>query len=180
VERPDIGSAVAEKADRDVLVAFVLRAPGGAARDRQMRADDGVGPHHTMLLRGEMHGAAFAAHQPVVALHEFAEHLFDRDAARQGMSMTTISAETEVAFDHGLGKPGGNRLLPERQMAGALDQILQEQVVGALFGFAQAHLRAVERQPLDLADIVIEAGARLGLRPVFCSRHGYSSKSAFV
>ncbi len=35
VERADIGGAVAEEADRDVLVAFILRAPGGAAGDRE-------------------------------------------------------------------------------------------------------------------------------------------------
>src|SRR5665213_2228520 len=47
-------------------------------------------------------------------------------------------------------------------MAGALDQILQEQVVGALFRLAQAHLRAVQRKPFLLADIVVEAGAGRG------------------
>ena len=43
-------------------------------------------------------------------------------------------------------------------MAGALDQVLQEQVVGALLGLAQPHLRAVELQPHLLADIVVQAG----------------------
>ena len=50
-------------------------------------------------------------------------------------------------------------------MAGALDQVLQEQVVGALFRLAQAHLRAVQCQALLLADIVVQAGAgRAGAR----------------
>ena len=124
-----------------------------------------------------MHRAAFAAHQPIIPLHQLAQHLLDRDAARQRMSMAAIGAETQVAFDHGLGKAGGDRLLSEREMAGALDQVLQEQIVGALFRFAQAHLRAIQSQALGLADIVVQAGARLGLRPVFCCRHEWSSKS---
>ena len=40
-------------------------------------------------------------------------------------------------------------------MAGSLDEILQEQVVGALFRLAQADLRAVKGQALLLADIVV-------------------------
>ena len=171
VKRADIGGAVAEEADRDVLVAFVLRAPGGAAGDREMRADDGIGAHHAVLFRGEMHGTALAAHQSVVALHQLAQHLLDRHAARQRMGMAAISAEREIALLHRLGKPGGDRLLPERQMAGALDQVLQEQVVGALFRLAQAHLRAVQGQALLLADIVVQSGAGLGLRAVLCCGH---------
>ncbi len=42
MERTDIRRAVAEEADRDVLVAFVLRAPRSTARDGKMRTDDGI------------------------------------------------------------------------------------------------------------------------------------------
>ena len=99
------------------------------------------------------------------------KHLLDRHAARQRMGMAAIGAERQIALLHGLGKASGDRLLPERQMAGALDQVLQEQVVGALFRLAQAHLRAVQGQALLLADIVVQAGAGLGLRAVLCCRH---------
>ena len=106
-----------------------------------------------------MHRAALAAHQPVVALHQLAQHLLDRHAARQRVGVAAIGAEREIALHHGFGETGGDRLLPERQMAGALHQVLQEQVVGALLRLAQAHLRAVQSKPLLLADIVVQAGA---------------------
>ncbi len=122
-----------------------------------MRADDGVGAHHAMLDRGQMHRAALAAHQAVVALHQLAEHLLDRHAARQRVRMAAIGAERQVARLHRGGEAGGHRFLPERQMAGALDEVLQEQVEGALLGFAEQNLRAVEFEPHVLADVVVEA-----------------------
>ena len=51
--------------------------------------------------------------------------------------MPAIGAERQVALDHRLGETGGDRLLAEREMAGALDQVLQEQVVGALLSLTQ-------------------------------------------
>ena len=56
-----------------------------------------------------------------------------------------------------IGKAGRDRLLAEREVACALDEVLQEQVVGALLGLAQFELGAVEREPRRLADVVIGA-----------------------
>ena len=55
VECADVGRAIAEEADRDILVAAILRAQRRAAGDRQMRADDRVGAHDAVLGGGEMH-----------------------------------------------------------------------------------------------------------------------------
>ena len=165
VEGADIGRAVAEEADRDILVALILRAPRGAAGDRQMRADDGVGAHHAVLHRGEMHRAALAAHQAVVALHELAQHLLHRHAARERVRMAAIGAEAEIAGLHRLGEAGGDRLLAEREMARALDQVLQEEIVGALLAVADLDLQAIELEPGRLADIVVQAIDRLERRP---------------
>ena len=136
-----------------------------------MRADDGVGAHDAVLDRGQMHRAALAAHQPVVALHQLAQHLLDRNAARQRMGMPAIGAKAQVAFDHGAGKAGGHRLLAERQMAGALDQVLQEQIEGALLRLTDRHLRPVQLQALVLADIVVQARVGRPRRPVLYCRH---------
>src|SRR5262245_57165463 len=78
VEGADIGGAVAEEADRHVAVALVLRAQRRSAGDRQMRADDGIGAEHAVFGGGEMHGAALAAHEAVVALHQLAQHLLEK------------------------------------------------------------------------------------------------------
>ncbi len=113
-----------------------------------------------MLDGGQMHRAAFAAHQAVVALHQLAQHLLDRDAACERMGVPAIGAEAQVSRLHGGRKPGGDRLLAEREVARALHQVLQEQVEGALLGLAQLDLHAIQTQPQLLADIVVEFRAR--------------------
>ena len=163
VERADVGGAVAEEAHRHVVLLLVLRAPGGAAGDRQVRADDGVGAHHAVLLGGQMHRAALAAHQAVVALHQLAQHLLDRHAAGQRVGVAAIGAERQVALLHRHREARRHRLLAERQMARALHQVLQEQVEGALLGLADVDLAAIELQPRLLADVVVEARAGRGL-----------------
>jgi hypothetical protein len=157
VEGADIGGAVAEEADRNVLLSLVLRAPSRPAGDRQMRADNGVGAHHAVIHRRQMHRAALAAHQPIVALHQLAKHLFDRHAAGQRMRVATIGTKRQIAGLHGGGAAGGDRFLAERQMARALDQVLQKQIERALLGFANLDLQAIHPEPRLLADIIVEA-----------------------
>ena len=60
-----------------------------------------------------MHRPAFAAHQAIVALHEFAEHLLDRHAARERVRVAAIGAEGEVTRLHGAGEASGHRFLTE-------------------------------------------------------------------
>ena len=76
-----------------------------------------------------MHGAALAPHQTIVALHQFAEHLLHRHAARQRMRVPAIGAERLVALAHRDAEPGRDRLLTDRQMTRALDHVLQEQIL---------------------------------------------------
>ncbi len=71
-----------------------------------------------------MHGAALAAHQTALTAHQFAQNARHRGAAGQRMGMTPIGAEAPVAGLHRHTESGGDRLLPDRQVAGALDQIL--------------------------------------------------------
>ena len=118
-----------------------------------------------------MHGAALAAHQAVVALHQLAQHLLDRHAARQRMGVAAIGAEREVARLHRGGEARRDRLLAEREMAGALHQVLQEQVEGALLALADLDLQAVQREPLLLADIVVDAGTGAVGRTRWFFRH---------
>ena len=72
--------------------------------------------------------------------------------------------KAEIAGLHGGGEAGGDGLLAERQVAGAFDEILQEQIVGALLGLADLDLHAIHGEPLVLADVVIEACLRAGAR----------------
>ena len=125
-----------------------------------MRADDRVRAHDAVFDRGQVHRAALAAHQAIVALHQLAQHLLDRDAAGERVGVAAIGAERKIAGLHRAGEARRHRFLAQRQMASALHQILQEQVIGALLGFAEHDLRPVHGQPHFFADVVIDA--RLG------------------
>src|SRR6202023_2549706 len=100
-------------------------------------------------------GTPLAAHQTVVALHQFAEHLFDRHAASERMSMAAVGTEAQVLRADRCGEPCRDSLLSERQVASALHQVLQKQVVGTLLGFSDFELSAVQAKPRLLADIVV-------------------------
>src|SRR5262245_40826715 len=111
-----------------------------------------------MLGRGEMHRPALAAHETVVALHQLAQHLLYGHAARERVSVAAIGAEGKVTRLHGGGKARRNRLLTERKMAGAFDEILQKEIEGALLALADLDLHAIQGEPRLLADIVVDSG----------------------
>src|SRR4029078_12856043 len=59
---------------------------------------------------------------------------------------------------HGRGEARGNGFLPEGEVAGALYEILQEEIIGALLAAANLDLQAIELEPLLESDIVIGDG----------------------
>ena len=106
-----------------------------------------------MLGRHQVHRAALAAQQAIIAAHQLAQNTFNGDAACQRVRVSSIRAETEVARLHGGSTTGSHSLLSEGQMAGALHQILQKQIVGTLFCFADHNLGAVHFEAQLLSDI---------------------------
>jgi hypothetical protein len=82
-----------------------------------MRSDDRVRSHDTVIDRCKVHRAALAAHQPNVALHQFAENLSYRHAPRERMRVSAVGAERKVTGLHRAGEAGGDRFLTERQVA---------------------------------------------------------------
>src|SRR5579864_9770067 len=102
-----------------------------------------------------MHGAALAAHQADVAQHQLAEHSLHRRAASQRVRVTAIGAERLVALAHRDAEARRDRLLPDRQMAGALDHVLQEEIERALLAVANFHLEAKKLQTTVEADVVV-------------------------
>src|SRR5262245_21999608 len=93
------------------------------------------------------------------------------------MGMTAIRAEREITRLHCDSETGCHRFLSERQVTGSLDQVLEEQIVGALFRLPDHDLRPVQFEPFLLADIVIQSGAGLRLRTVLCCGHENPQKS---
>src|SRR2546430_4368226 len=75
-----------------------------------------------------MHGAALTGHQSTLAPHELAEHPDHRRATHERVGVTAIGAEGVVVPAHGDAEPSSDRLLSEREMARALDQVLHEKI----------------------------------------------------
>ena len=71
------------------------------------------------------------------------------------MGVSAIGAKGFVTLAHGDAESCGDGLLPERKMARALDQILEEEIIGAFFAIANFDLQAEQLQSLFNADVVI-------------------------
>ena len=110
----------------------------------QVGADDGVAAHHPVLDAGQVHRAALAAEQAGAP----SEHLGDDRSGGtpgDGVAVAAVGGERVVV---------GRR--PRRtppppppssgEVAGALDEVLQEQVVEALLELADLLLAAVQLQ----------------------------------
>src|SRR5262249_48833231 len=76
-----------------------------------------------------------------------------------GMGMSAVGAETEVAWLHGDRKACRDGLLSERQVASAFDQVLQEQVEGALLRLPDGDLGLVKAKAQLFADVVVQTVA---------------------
>ena len=132
MERADIGSPIAEEADRTSLSPCTARARQ-PRRQSEVRADDRIGTHYAMLDRRQVHRAALAAKQPVVAAHQLAQHSLHRNPASERVGVPAIGAERFVVLAHGDAEPGRDGLLTEREVAGPPDQVLEERVRCARF-----------------------------------------------
>ena len=108
-----------------------------------------------MLDRGQMHRAALAAHQADVAQHQLAEHALHRGAASERVRVAAVGAERLVALAHRDAEARRDRLLAERQMARALDHVLQEEIERALLAIANFDLEAEQLQTAVEADVVV-------------------------
>src|SRR6185369_9943924 len=100
-----------------------------------------------------MHRAALAAEQSTLAAHQFAEHALHRRAARERMRVAAIRAERPVVGTHRHAERSGDRFLAKRQVARALDQVLQKEIVGALLAVAQLELQAIKLALRFAADL---------------------------
>ena len=114
-------------------------------RDRQVSADDRVRAHHTVLDAGQVHRAALSAQQSALTPHELAQDGRERHTANRSVMVAAIRTERVVVGAHGGAESRRNRFLPGGQVACALDEVLQEEIVRTLLEIA-----AVEHEPIDL------------------------------
>ena len=69
------------------------------------------------------------------------------------MRVAAVGAERPVVGAHRDAEAGGDRFLAEREMARALDEVLEEEIVRALLAVAQLELLAIELEPRLAADV---------------------------
>ena len=162
VERSDVGGAVPEEAHGRLAAVAQLGRPGRTVGQREMGADDGVRAHHAALCIREVHRTTFAAHEPVLPAEQLGKHAIHRSTLGESVGMAAVGGKYVVIGTHRVPKTGGDRLHSQREVARALDQVLQEQVVRPLFELAQFLKPGVETQPGFVAQG--EAGIALGSR----------------
>ena len=133
-------------------------APAATGRCAPMIAYEPIAP---LLDVGQVHRAAFAAEEAAFASHQLAEHAGHRRAARERVRVAAVGAERPVVGPHRDAERRRDRFLPERQMARAFDQVLQEEIVRALLAVAQLELQAVELHPRFLPDVDLGLGGFL-------------------
>src|SRR5713226_1431500 len=136
-----------------------------------MSTDDRVGAHHAVLDAREMHRASLAFHEAALPPHQLAQHRHHGSAARERVMMPAVGAEGIVVPVHRRGESGRDRLLSEREMARALYEVLQEQIVGALLAVADLDLQLVQPQPCRLGN-GIAPGGRFGWTRLLTRTHG--------
>ena len=131
--------------DRDLAVAAQFRGQAGAGGDRQRGADDAIGAENIEPHVGDVHGAAQAPRGPRIAAHQLGHHAIDLGALGDAVAVPAMGARDVVVIAQGGAYPGGDRLLANVEMGGALDQAFPEELGGALLEGADTAHRRVQR-----------------------------------
>jgi hypothetical protein len=97
-----------------------------------LRPDDRVGAEHSFRHVEQVHRAALAVHQAVLAAEQLGHDRGHLRAAGEHVVVAAVGDERVVVRAHRGRDPGRDGLLPGAQVGGPLHQVLQEQVVRAL------------------------------------------------
>src|SRR2546423_5265712 len=152
-EGADVGGPVPEETYRDLSGLANLCRPGSPCRDRQMGSDDRIGAHRAMLDIRQVHRSALAMEHAVAATKQFGHGGRHRRAASEGVAMAAIGTEGVVIGSHRHGVARGDRLLTQRDVAGAAYQVLEGRLASALLEIAQLDHQLIESQPRRAVDL---------------------------
>jgi hypothetical protein len=147
---PMLVAPIAEEARGDLAATADLRRPAQPAGDRQVGADDGVGAVVAVLGAGDVHGPALARADPAGPAEQFGEDGVGRRAAGQRVRVTAVGAERVVTGAQHRRRADGDRLVPETEVGGPVDQPLAVQRVGPLLEGAQVGHPRVEVKAVRL------------------------------
>ena len=144
-ERALVGGAVAERAQRDVLGAFVVGGEREAGGDRQVAADDAVAAHEAARDVEHVHRAAAPAGAAVDAPEQLGHDVLGRRAAHERVTVRAVGGDQVVAVAQRARAADDRRLLADRQMQEAADLGARVHLAGALLEAADQRHRL---QPL--------------------------------
>ena len=148
VEGALVVGPVAEEADRHRAGAQPLGRERGADGDGQPAADDAVRAEIALGHVGDVHRPAPAPAIAFLLAEELREHGGHVGALGDAMAVAAMGGGDLVVVGQPQAGPHGGRLLPDRQVHGAVDQAARVAVLGPLLELAdEIHLaqRALQR-----------------------------------
>ena len=158
VEGADVRRPVTEEGHGDLVGAAQPGRPRRPVGDAQVGADDGVAAHHPVLDAGQVHRTALAAEQAGAPPEHLGDDRSRRHAAGDRVAVAAVGGERVVVGAQGHAERRGGRLHAEGEVAGALDEVLQEQVVEPLLELADLLLAAVQLQARVDVDVGVVEG----------------------
>src|SRR4051794_40217097 len=140
-ERPLVGRAVAEDAERDVLRAAVVGGEGHARGEREVAADDAVATHEAVLEVEHVHGAAAPVRDALLAAEQLGHDAVRLGAARERVAMRAVGRDEVVLVAHRAHGADDGRLLADREVQEAADLGLRVHLTRSLLEAADEHHR---------------------------------------
>ena len=148
-----VDGPVAEECDGHVIGLQQLEAVAGPGGLEDARPDDAAGAHHADFRGEEVHAAAAALRAAGRAAEQLGDQLARREPLGQGMAVAAVRAEDDVVGPQMRADAGGDRLLADVGVAGAVDQPALMRPCQLLLAAANEHHRAIEGQELVFVQI---------------------------
>src|ERR687893_1064612 len=141
VEDALVGGALAEEAERRVVLAAPLEGPARAAGYAHAPADYAVGAEHPGPHVGDVHRAALAVAVAGGLAEQLRGHAVHVEAERDGVPVAAVGGGDHVPLLQGGYGPDGDGLLPDVEVRRPVDLPLGVEVVYLLVeGAAEEHL----------------------------------------
>ena len=150
-ERALLGGAVAEEAQHDLPLLADLRRPGRAGRMRDPGRDDARGAEEAVGDVGQVHRAADALAEAVLAAVDLGHHRLGVGPARDGVAVAAVGREELVVGPERRDRADDRRLGAVGEMRVPADhaRMLQERALDALLELADPqHLRVDPDEPV--------------------------------
>src|SRR5690606_11895992 len=159
-----VGGAIAEVAERDVVVAAVLLCERKPRAERNVSADDPMSAVEVLLHGEHVHRAALALGVAAAAARELGHHALGIHAASQHVAVVAGGGVHLITFLRAHLQTDDDALLTDVEMAEAADEAHAVELAGLLFEPADEQHLAIGVQLLLSGElhIILAAARELG------------------